>query len=444
MRNIRGRLKSLLSNRTARSSAINVIIKPISMLLALVSTPLLLSYLGDEKYGLWATILSVTSWINYCDVGVGNGLRNLLSKQIAKRNYNDAEKSISTAYICLTGVSLTILAVLIVFSIFIDWKNVFKTSIDLQLTMIITFVFICINFILALSNTVLYAMQLSETVSFRNVLMHIINIFGLVFLKQFSEGNLVYVAILFGAGTTLTYLINSINIWKKYKFFRPRLKTYDRGYVKEICSVGIKFFVMQIAAVVLFTTDNIIITRLFGSEAVTPCSMFNKIYNTGYGFFTAITVPIWSASTEALAKKNYEWFDKVLRKLNIVALVFFIGYVLVGIAFKPLAAIWLQRELDYPDGLILVMIIYYLMQTISVTYGSVNNGIGALNGQVVLGIIQGIVNVPMSIFLARNCGLGVVGVKLATAMLVGVGAIFQPIYYHITIDKLRKQAHNNT
>lgn len=440
MRNMISKMKALYSNRTARSSVINVIVKPISMLLALVSTPLLLSYLGDEKYGLWATILSVTSWINYCDVGVGNGLRNLLSKQIAKKNFKDAEKSISTAYICLTGVSLTILMVLIIFSIFIDWKSAFKTNIDLQLTMIITFIFICINFVLALSNTVLYALQLSETVSFRNVLMHVINILGLFFLKQFSEGNLVYVAILFGAGTTLTYLINTVNIWRKYKFFRPQLKTYDRSYVKEICSVGIKFFVMQIAAVVLFTTDNIIITRLFGSAAVTPYSMVNKIYNTGYGFFTAITVPIWSASTEALAKQNFEWFDKVLRKLKAVTLVFFIGYVLVGIAFKPIAAIWLQRELEYPDGLILVMILYYLMQTISVTYGSVNNGIGALNGQVVLGIIQGIANVPMSIFLAKNCGLGVVGIKLATAILIGVGAIFQPIYYHITMNKLRKQA----
>ena len=74
----------LIKDRTARSSLINLIIKPLSLVLSLVYTPMLLNYLGSEKYGLWATILSITSWINYCDVGIGHGLRNLLAGQIAK------------------------------------------------------------------------------------------------------------------------------------------------------------------------------------------------------------------------------------------------------------------------------------------------------------------------------------------------------------------------
>ena len=436
-------IKSLLKDRTARSSVLNLIIKPISLVLSLVSTPLMLNYLGDEKYGVWATILSVTSWINYCDIGIGNGLRNLLSKQIAQKHYKDAEKSISTAYICLTGISLAILVVLIVVSLFVDWRVVFNTDIDLQLTVGLTFAFICINFILALSNTVLYALQQSETVSFRNIMMSVGNIIGLLFLKQFTQGDLVYVAILFGGMTTLTYLINSIKIWKKYDFFRPRFQTYTRGYVKEICGVGIKFFVMQISSVVLFTTSNIIITQLFGAAAVTPYSMVNKIYTTVYGFFTAITIPIWSASTQALARQDFAWFGKVLRKLNLVSLVFSAGYIFVAIVFKPFAAIWLHRELDYPSGLLGVMTAYHIFQSFSVTYGSINNGIGALNGQVVLGILQGVANIPLAIFFANTCGMGVVGVKFAAMLLVGVSAVFQPVYYHITINKLKKGAHKN-
>lgn len=437
------RIRKILADRTAKSSLLNLLIKPVTLILSLISTPMMLNYLGDEKYGLWATILSVTSWINYCDVGVGNGLRNLLSKQIARKEYSEAEKSISTAYVCLTGVSLSILFVLIIISVFFKWETAFNTNIDIQSTMIITFVFICINFVLALSNTVLYALQRSEEVSLRNILMSITNIVGLFFLNKYSKGNMVYVALLFGGGTTLTYLLNSIRIWKKYRFFRPRLKTYCQKYAKGICGVGIKFFIMQMAAVILFTTDNILITRLFGAADVTPFSMINKAYNTGYGFFTAITVPIWSASTEALAKKNYDWFNRIIRKLNTVAFVFSIGYILVGIIFKPFAAIWLQRELEYPDGLILVMIIYYILQSFSATYGSVNNGIGALNGQVVLGVLQGVLNIPLSIFLAKTCGLGVVGIKLATALLIGVATIFQPVYYHITMRELKKQMTSN-
>ena len=80
-------------DQTQKSSLINMALKPISMILALVYTPLLLSYLGDEKYGLWSTVISVISWINYCDIGIGQGLRNLLSKELTQKQIEKAKKS---------------------------------------------------------------------------------------------------------------------------------------------------------------------------------------------------------------------------------------------------------------------------------------------------------------------------------------------------------------
>lgn len=430
--------RNIIRNRTARSSLLNFLIKPVSMILALISTPLLLSYLGDEKYGLWATILSVTSWINYCDVGIGHGLRNLLTKQIAKNEYEEAEKAISTAYVCMSGISCAILIVLIACSCFVNWGKIFNTNIDIQLTIVLSIFFICLNFVLALSNSVLYAVQKSEMVSARNILMQVIYIVGVFILKRIAPGDLVLVAILFGAGTTVTYLVNSISLVRKYKFFRPRIRTYNRSFVKSICGVGLKFFVIQIAVICMFTVDNLLITRLFGPAAVTPYSIVDKIYTTGYGFFTAITVPIWSASTEALAKHDYDWFDKAIKKLNVVTGVFAVGYILVGILFKPLALVWLQKELNYPSGLILVMVLYYIFQSFQGPYCQINNGIGALNGQVLLGIFQGTLNIPLSIFFAKNCHMGVVGIKFATMLLMGAGAVFQPIYYHLNMKKLQQ------
>ena len=69
---------------TEKSALINMGFKPISAIVSLVYTPMLLSYLGDEKYGLWATVLSIITWINFFDVGIGNGLRNLLAKILAE------------------------------------------------------------------------------------------------------------------------------------------------------------------------------------------------------------------------------------------------------------------------------------------------------------------------------------------------------------------------
>lgn len=435
---IKGRISAFLKNKTVRSSIVNLLIKPISLILSFVYTPLLLNYLGDEKYGLWATILSVTNWISYCDVGIGHGLRNLLAGLIAQEKYEDAKKAISTAYVCMTGIAFAILVVLAVLSLFLEWSNLFNTSIDMNLPILITFVFICINFVLALSNTIFYALQRSEVVSLRNILTQMINIAGIYILSKVSSGNITFVAILFGAGTMFTYILNTSNILAHYSFARIKMRYFEKRFIRTICNTGIKFFVLQISVIFMYTTDNILITRLFGSAAVTPYSVIDKIYNTGYGFLTAIMIPIWSASTEALVKKNYKWFDKAIKKLNIIPLIFAIGCVFVALIFEPFSDIWLGRSLDYPDGLLVVTVICYVLQAFQNPYGQMNNGIGALNGQVVLGIIQGGLNIPLSIFLAISCGMGVIGIKLATTILVAVGAIFQPIYYYITMDRIKK------
>ena len=53
---IQGRIKR---SKLGQSMLKNMLLKPIGYVLNLAYTPLLLSYLGDEKYGLWATILSI-------------------------------------------------------------------------------------------------------------------------------------------------------------------------------------------------------------------------------------------------------------------------------------------------------------------------------------------------------------------------------------------------
>lgn len=74
------------NKRIIKNIGISIIMKPISMLLTFIYTPLFLAYLGDEKYGVWAIIMNVVSWINYFDIGIGNGLRNRLAESVAKND----------------------------------------------------------------------------------------------------------------------------------------------------------------------------------------------------------------------------------------------------------------------------------------------------------------------------------------------------------------------
>ena len=65
------------SKKVFKNSALSVLYKGIGMVLSLISAPLILNCLGEEKYGVWVSLLSIVSWIYYLDLGIGNGLRIL-------------------------------------------------------------------------------------------------------------------------------------------------------------------------------------------------------------------------------------------------------------------------------------------------------------------------------------------------------------------------------
>ena len=184
---------------------------------------------------------------------MGQGLRNLLAKELSVEMLEDAKKSISTAYVVLTMISSIILLVTICLVFSLNWYNIFSTEIDMRMPLAISFVYICLNFVLALSNTLLYALQLSEQIALRNCMVQVLNIVGLLVLNRLTDGSLVWLSILFGSTTMIIYIGNTIRIFQKYKFLKPSAFCFTMSKIPEICNVGIKFFIIQLACIGLFT-----------------------------------------------------------------------------------------------------------------------------------------------------------------------------------------------
>lgn len=437
------KLKKLLKlDATDISGIKNLLLKPLGMLLSIVYTPMLLGYLGDEKYGLWATVLSIISWVNYCDVGIGHGLRNLLVKQIADNELEEARKSVSTAYIVLTMIAAGILLVLLCMVFMLDWHTVFNTSIDMRLTLIISFGFICLNFVLALSNTLLYALQMAERVALRAFLTQVLNVAGLFVISRSCAPSLEIMAVLFGCTSMIIYGGNSIQLFRKYSYVKPSIHLFDRNKVRFICATGVKFFAIQISCLLLYTVDDVLITHYFGASEVTPFNVVNKAFNMGFSFLSALTVPYWSRTTEALSQGNVVWVRNAIKKVRAIFALFVVAYIVLAVLFKPLARLWMGRELIYQTGVISVMCVYYILFSFVTITTPFINGSGKINGQLILSVFMGIMNVPLSIFFSVQCGMGVVGVRFATMLLMLLGAIYYPIELERILRKAEKTVQN--
>ena len=416
-------LSKLFKTKEERSGLISALLKPVGMVLSLIYTPMLLHYLGSEKYGLWATILSVISWINYFDVGIGNGLRNTVTANIEAGEYAEAKKNVSTAYVILSGVSFVILIILGILTITLNWKHIFSTQYDLRLPLFISFFFICVNFVLALANMLWYALRKPERVSLRNCMAQVINIAVLFILSRHTDGNLVYVAILFGMSSLIMNVVSSIQIMHKHTYLRPSVHQFSQSSIKNICSMGLRFFIIQMMCLLLFTVDDLLITHFFGPEAVTPFSIANKVFNTFYAVLAAYLVPFWSGTTAAIERQDVGWIKSSIKRLYGLLLLFAAGCVLLTFLFHPVVKIWLHKDLNYEPGIVLVMCVFYILFAILTVECQFINGSGKINTQMYMYLIIGILNVPCSIFLGVGLGMRTVGVRLATLVLVAIADV---------------------
>ena len=271
------------SSNILKHIGITALTRPISMLLLFIQIRFMVAYLGDEKYGIWATLLSIMSWISSCDMGVGNGLRNKLGEAFAVGNKEKAKEYIATSYFIIFVVSLILFICGFFASIFLDWQKVFNSTIlDRESYIILiglNLFFVCINFITAICNQIFYAHQEASKVGFNQLTSQILFLPILVFLMKTTDSNLFLLSLFYGATVFISNIFWTMTFFYKQKDFRCSLRHIKKERVNDVMGLGVCFFVMQLSSIVIFTTDNLLITQLFGPADVTPYDIVYKLFS---------------------------------------------------------------------------------------------------------------------------------------------------------------------
>ena len=128
-------IKQLLRDKDEKNLFVNILlaflIKGLAMIISFFSMPLYIKYFGnDSVLGLWYTILSMLTWINLFDLGMGNGLRNRLTEALALGDHKAAKEYISSTYAALTVVILPVMIVICAVIYFVDLNALFNITPD--------------------------------------------------------------------------------------------------------------------------------------------------------------------------------------------------------------------------------------------------------------------------------------------------------------------------
>jgi O-antigen/teichoic acid export membrane protein len=395
--------------------------------------------LGSEKYGLWLTIFSFIGWFSFFDFGIGNGLRNKLTVALSSNDTQLAKSYVSTAYFSMLFIVVVLIMIFIIPFYLVSWESVFNyrdegESIS-QLLAIVYLIF-SINLVLKMVTTVYYADQKSSVPGLIQLVGQIIIFVSIYISMQSSSSSLIlYGSIVVGAQMLVFILASFIAFFGKYSNIRPSIKAFDKIHLKDILSLGGKFFLIQIVGIVVFSTDNFIINYYLGAEQVT-------VYNIAFKYFmfvtmamTIILTPYWSAFTNAITKDDNVWIkNSIINLLKISVFASLVVVLMIFIADKAYF-IWVGETIKVPFLLTLLIGINTIINIFMQPLIMYINGVGKLKLQMYNGIFAAILNIPLSILLAVHYEMGIAGVILATIIVRISGAFIYPVQVYKLLNK---------
>ena len=208
----------------------------------------------------------------------------------------------------------------------------------------------------------------------------------------------------------LVLVISSVYMYRNsLSSVSPNIKYVDFSLVKELFSLGAKFFVIQVQVLVMYQATNILISNISSPGDVTAYNIAYRYVGTAMMVFTLVISPLWPAFTEAYTKSDFEWMQRTYRKMSRlykwVALMIILMIICSPLVYK----LWIGRTDVVPFSMSLLVGLYMLSSSWDSLQVNLINGIGKVKLQSYLTLVGIFLHIPLSFLLGRYIGaLGVV------------------------------------
>ncbi|MHA6689598.1 oligosaccharide flippase family protein [Devosia sp. A449] len=397
----------------------------VTLLAPVIATPAMLAYFGDADFGLWATAVSITTIAVVADLGIGSGL---LTRVSAAHGHSDAlavQRYVSSA---LAILGLIAAAVFVVTAI-VFW--VFGTS-PIVSTVVLTFI---LGIPGALFFQFLFAVQ-------RVPLANILQIVSAALSVSFAVASIALnlppwvVTLAYSGPPVFVTYVGSVIHFTRNPNYRPALRLVDLPLGRDLLRLGSQFFVLSVLTAIGMNVDNIVVASQVGPDAVAAYSIPMRLGSLLTLIIVAITMPMWGANGEAIAKQEYDWVQKSAARISLVsAAMVTIAGALLFLASDWIIQLWVGRSFENQRLVILGFVALSIVTAITSPYNMVLNALGKVRVQIYAWGLFVVVAVFAKLVIAASATWA-----LATVSAIAYAAVILPAIIfgtHRALEKAR-------
>jgi O-antigen/teichoic acid export membrane protein len=383
-----------------------------------VLTPFVIHTLGQEGYGVWTLVVSMTGFISLLALGVPMACVRYLAQHVAERDaakINEAIGSCAGLYLILgAGAMLVGWGLNGLLLAFYHLPPALHA--DARLAFGIMVVTVSAGFIGFLPEGIMFAHHdfvLRNLIRVAGIVLRLVLTLGLLAV----DASLVMLAAVQFACFAFDFGVAWIFIRRRYPAIRISLADCHMPMIRRIFSFSVFVLLLHAGARLTFEADALVIGATIGVASIPFYAVANSLIVYLMEFIIAIAAVVSPMTTKLSTEGHHGQLREMFLKWSKVALSLSLMVGLFLLVLGPrFLGWWIDPAFERPSGRVLqiLTISSFVFLPVRGVALPVLMGMGKPRLPTIAFVVAGIVNVVLSIALARPFGL--IGVTLGTAI----------------------------
>jgi len=277
-----------------------------------------LPILGQERFGVLITILSLLAFLGIADLGVGASLVTSVSRALGQNDAAELRRlhSNGLAVVCAVAVVLLLAAMGVAASdagshIFPSSRLEVRNEATRALAMFLGL--FALTLPLSVVARIQLAMRRGHVANLWQIAAALIN-FAAGALAARAGLEIAWIVAGLLLGTLVCGLANVAGHYRKDPQLKARVGDFSRPAVRAILRESSFFLALQVIFTVAYAADTLIVAHRLGATEASVYGLAERLFSIVAVAVSVITAPLWAAYGEALGAADGAWVARVLRR----------------------------------------------------------------------------------------------------------------------------------
>ncbi len=384
----------------------------------IISVPLTLPYLGQERFGVWMTVSSFGVLLSFMDFGVGNALINRVAAANATGDRTALRFTITHGMTILTVIGIVVGVLLVPFSSQLPWHRLIKVttpfaSEEARKAVLVFVILFAAGIPLVGVQKIFQGLQQAWLVHVTKCIGSLISIALIYRLTRLHAGSPELLLATLGVQTVMPLLLLALLVKKRLIAGGAPPVGGWKAESRSLVRIGGLFFVLQVGYLVGWSADPLMVSSLLGAAEVAKLVLVQRLFMMVSIPLSIMNAPLWGAYADAYARNDKAFIRQTLKKslLGTVCGALIISSLIVSCS-GFIFSIWTKGGIVIPPLLVLSYGIWIVIEATGNAFAMFLNGVGEIRGQVFVVVSFVLVAVPLKLYATATYGLN--GIILAT------------------------------